>query len=258
MRNCAINPAWILLAALVLSGGVARAVDHSNLDEGRPLRLDDAYSISHRELEIEAGVGFSLNRASDGGFFIPIEFLWGAYPNLQVEAGAEYSIESGGAGAEFGDITLGALYNFNQETLAIPAFGLRIEGNIPTGDDSSGAGFKVKGIMTKSVGRLGVHTNIAYEYLNGNRDAERDSRFELLLGGSYPIGAPGFTRLTILGDVFGDISAQRADASVAGGEVGIRYQLSQRAVFDLGGGSEVIGARERARFYITAGISVAL
>jgi len=40
----------------------ASALDHKNLDEGRPLRLEDAYSIATGELTIETGGGFALQR----------------------------------------------------------------------------------------------------------------------------------------------------------------------------------------------------
>jgi hypothetical protein len=33
------------------------AVDHNNLDEGRPTRLEDAYPIAYGELSTESGVG---------------------------------------------------------------------------------------------------------------------------------------------------------------------------------------------------------
>ena len=56
----------------------ACAIDHKNLDEGRPLRLDDAYAISTGEIAIEAGAGFRLvRRGADQGVF-PVELLYGA------------------------------------------------------------------------------------------------------------------------------------------------------------------------------------
>src|SRR6266404_5144186 len=46
----------IVAATLLMLGasvGVAEAVDHGNLDEGRPLRLEDAYPIAHGEISVE-------------------------------------------------------------------------------------------------------------------------------------------------------------------------------------------------------------
>ena len=51
-----------MLAAVVLVPVSAVAIDHKNLDEGRPLRLEDAYAISTGESAVEVGAGFTLQR----------------------------------------------------------------------------------------------------------------------------------------------------------------------------------------------------
>ena len=79
---------------------------------------------------------------------------------------------------------------------------------------------------------------------------------EFILGASYPVGAPQYTRLTAVGDVFTDLSVEDDDLSIVGTEFGFRYQLTQRAVLDVGVGSEFAGASERAPFFGTTGISV--
>src|SRR5436190_19242413 len=45
---------WILLVGVA---GPVDALDHKNLDEGRPTRLDDAYTIAAGEIEVEVGAG---------------------------------------------------------------------------------------------------------------------------------------------------------------------------------------------------------
>ena len=61
------------LALFMAVAPVAYAIDHKNLDEGRPLRLEDAYSIASGELAVEVGAGFALERRGPdrGGF--PVE-----------------------------------------------------------------------------------------------------------------------------------------------------------------------------------------
>lgn len=250
------KPMSILLITLLIALSVTSgyAIDHSNLDEGRPLRVEDAYSIADGELALEAGLGFSIERRAEDRFFSPFEILYGAYPNLQIGFGTSFSTESDNEQAKFGDLELEALYNFNQETLRIPAFGIRVELNVPSGVDSPGTGVILKGLITKSLDRLRVHANPADQYLNGERDGKRDNRLEFILGASYPVGAPGYTRLTVIGDVFTDVSVQRDDTNIVGTEFGLRYQLTQRVVLDTGIGSEFAGASERAFFYMTAGV----
>src|SRR6267143_792973 len=179
----------VAVAILVLIGLGARpatAIDHKNLDEGRPLRLDDAYSIATGEIAVEAGGGFTLQRrGSTRGFFA-------------VEA---------------------------------------------------------KGIVTKSVERLSVHLNAGYEFLTSNRDEERDGRYKLALGASYPVGAPKFTRATIVGDVFAEQPVASREPTVVGTEVGLRYQLTSRIVWDVGVGTEFAGPAHRSTFFMTTGFS---
>lgn len=256
MRRLFIIP--IVLSIVLIGFGVsgAYAIDHSNLDEDRPLRVEDPYSIAYGELALEAGLGFSFERRSDDRFFSPVQILYGAYPNLQLGIGTGFSTEETDEEGKFGDVELEALYNFNQETLRIPAFGVKLEVNLPTGVDSQGTGVKLKGLGTKSIGGLSVHANVAYQYLNGDREGERDNRLEFILGGSYPVGAPAYTRLTVIGDVFTDLSVEHDNSSVVGSELGFRYQLTQRTVLDAGIGSEFAGASERAPFYFVGGISV--
>lgn len=246
----------ILFTFLGYSASAARAIDHSNLDEGRPLRIEDPYSIKQRELAIEAGLGFAAERRGDDRLFIPVELLYGAFPNFQIGIGTGFSSEPADEEARFGDINIEALYNFNQETLSIPALGVKVGISAPTGVDSAGTILVAKGLVTKSVGRLSIHGNAAYKFFNGDGEGEEDNRLEFILGASYPLGAPGYTRLTVIGDVFTDLSVERDDTNIVGTEFGLRYQLTQRVVLDTGIGSEFTAASDRAPFYVTAGVSV--
>jgi Putative MetA-pathway of phenol degradation len=116
-------------------------------------------------------------------------------------------------------------------------------------------GVKAKGIVTKSIERLSLHLNAGYEFLTASRDDERDGRYTLVVGASYPVGAPRFTRATLIGDVFAEQSARRGEPTTVGTEVGFRYQLTPRIVWDAGVGTEFAGPAERSRFSFTTGLS---
>src|SRR5437867_2535862 len=105
------------LVVLGASGGIAEAIDHTNLDEGRPLRLEDAYAIAHGEISVETGAGFTLlERGPHRGLF-PVEILYGALPNLQLGLGSTLLTDPGASDdrPKSGDLRASALYNFNQE-----------------------------------------------------------------------------------------------------------------------------------------------
>ena len=247
----------ILLGIVAAAAGVAEAIDHKNLDEDRPTRLEDAYPIARGEISIETGAGFALLKRGPNRGVFPIEILYGAIPNLQVGVGSTlftdpHDIEDR---PKSGDLRASALYNFNQETLTLPAFAAKLTFTAPTGVDAHGYGIELKGIVTKTIDRLSFHFNGGYEFLTGSTRTERDGRYELALGASYPIGAPKFTRATLVGDVFADQPATRGESTIVGIEAGLRYQLTPSIVWDVGVGTEFAGPASRSVFFATTGLS---
>jgi hypothetical protein len=247
----------LLCLGLFTSARLACAIDHKNLDENRPIRLEDAYPISSGEIAVEAGGGFKLARRGASRGFFPIELLYGALPNLQIGIGSVLFTDPREIAdrPKSGDLHLGALYNFNQETLSLPAIALKLGVDGPTGIGGRGYGVEVKGIVTKSIERLSLHFNTGYEFVTDLKDGERDGRYGLALGFSYPVGAPQFTRATLVGDVFAEQASRRGEGTTVGAEVGLRYQLTPRIVWDLGVGTEFAESGDRSRFFVGTGFS---
>lgn len=219
--------------------------------------MEDPYPVASGEAVLEAGIGHTLQRRSSDRAFFPVEVLYGVYSGLQVGLGTFLSTDPHEIDEQrkSGDVHVSALYNFNAETLTVPAFGVKAAVNLPSGVRSRGADTELKALATKSFGRLGIHLNGEYEFLSGTRSSERDGRYGFVLGSTYPIGAPKYTRATLLADIFTEQSIRRGAADIFGVETGVRYQLTQRTVLDLGVGSELAGAAERSSFFITTGFS---
>src|SRR6267378_4378584 len=234
----------LLMSVLVvaMATGEVYAIDHTNLDEGRPLRLEDAYALADGEIALEAGGGFTLQRRGSNRGVFPAEVLYGAYPNLQLGLGTTVSTSPReiGDGPKSGDLQVSALYNFNQETISLPAFALKVGVDTPTGIGARGYGVELKWIITKSVERLSLHLNAGYEFL-------------VATGARDPIGAPQFTRATLVGDVFAEQSTRRGEPTAVGIEVGVRYQLTPRVVWDVGIGTEFAGPAHRSDLFMTTG-----
>ena len=248
----------LLVVALVsVAAGKAYGIDHKNLDENRPLRLEDAYPIATDEIAIEVGGGLTLQRHGENRGVFPIEILYGALPNLQLGAGTTLLTDPSETDeVKSGDLKLSGLYNFNQETLTLPALGFKLTVNLPTGVASSGTDVELKALVTKSFDRLSFHFNAAYEFLNGTRADERDGRYQFVFGASYPIGAPQYTRTTLIGDLFVEQAFRRGKPDTFGAEVGFRHQLTPRVVLDAGIGTELAGPGDRSPFFFTTGFSI--
>lgn len=242
---------------IVCCASAASAIDHKNLDEGRPLHLQDAYSVSRGERAIEAGAGFSSKRHAEDQAFFPVTLIYGALPNFHIEAGTTFFTDPHDVDdpAKSGDLSVAALYNFNQETLTLPALGIKGSVTLPTGVDSSGVDFEVTGLVTRSFNRLSMHLNASYAFISGREEGERAGRYRFVLGPSYPIGAPLHTRTTVLADIFIEQSVHHGEQETIGGEAGVRHQLTERVVLDAGVGSEFSGPRDRSRIFVNAGLS---
>jgi hypothetical protein len=155
-----------------------------------------------------------------------------------------------------GDLHVGVLYNFNTETLSLPAFAIRAEADLPTGVNSRGVDTQLTGILTRSFGRLRVHLNAGYTFVASAQELERNGQYRVIAAVSYPIGYPHRFRETLIFDVYtrqSDLIGQRNNSGV---EVGVRHQLSSRVVLDAGVGTELYGPADRATLTGTLGMSV--
>jgi hypothetical protein len=148
------------------------------------------------------------------------------------------------------------LYNFNTETLNVPAFAVRAEADLPTGVRSEGIDTQFTGIMTRSYGRLRFHLNAGYTFLGSPQSQERSGAYRVVAALSYPIGYPRRFRETLIVDVYTRQSDLIGQPNNTGVEVGLRHQLSSRIVLDGGIGTEFFGPSDRSAITGTVGVSV--
>jgi hypothetical protein len=247
--------ALVLLCLWPLS---ARALDHDNLDPNRPIQMEDAYALPEGEIGLESGVRVNDRRAGRTQVVFQPQIIYGAFRNTQIEIQSDLLTEPHTvAGAnKSGDLHLGVLYNFNTETLTLPAFAVRLEADFPTGVRSKGLDTQMTGILTRSFGRLRFHFNAGYTVLGTPQGRERDGTYRLVAALSYPIGYPHRFRETLIVDVYtrqSDLKHQRNNTGI---EIGLRHQLSSRIVLDGGLGTEFVGPSDRSVLTGTVGLSV--
>lgn len=237
---------------------LARALDHDNLDPNRPIQMEDAYAIPKGEIGVESGVRWTDRRTGRTTVAFQPQVIYGIFSNTQMEVqGDVFTDPQSVVGAnKSGDLHLGALYNFNTETLSLPAFAIRLEADLPTGVRSKGIDTQMTGIMTRSFGRLRVHLNAGYTVLGTPQGQERSGTYRVIAAVSYPIGYPYRFRETLIVDVYSRQSDLAGQPNHTGMEVGLRHQLSSRIVLDGGVGTELAGPADRAVFTGTVGLSV--
>jgi hypothetical protein len=252
----AIRPFVVLLLGLWPLPSFA--LDHDNLDPNRPIGMEDAYAIPKGEIGMESGVRFNDRREGRTRVTFQPQIIYGAFDNAQIEIQGDLVTEPNtlvGA-TKSGDLHLGLLYNFNTETITLPAFAVRVETDLPTGVNSKGVDTQMTGILTRSFGRLRAHLNAGYTILGSPQGQERPGVYRAVAAVSYPLGYPDSFRDTLIVSLYTRQSDQRGQRNNTGCEIGLRHQLTSRVVLDAGLGTEFYGPTDRAALLGTAGVSV--
>ncbi len=231
----------ILLTALTILtfNNPALAVDHNNLDSDRPLSFDDAESIGFGEqsLEFGAGVAFPQNKTVGGQF--SVEYLNGVILNGHILIGIDPTVggrtDNEDTDFSIGDLSVGFFYNFNREYDDVPAFALRTDVALPTGNGSAGVDFRVRAIASKTVGQFDrLHLNLDLNFKTAPDTGDRSVIPGLILGYSRPIGYPERFDQTFVAEI-GVLASQENDGgAVIRTGVGMRQQIGLQSVFDFG------------------------
>lgn len=246
----------VLLCGLLPQPGLG--LDHDNLDPNRPIGMEDAYAIPKGEIGMEGGVRFNDRREGRTLVTFQPQIIYGAFYNTQIEIQGDLMSDPNtlvGA-AKSGDLHLGLLYNFNTETISLPAFAARVGVDLPTGVNSKGVDTQMTGILTRSFGRLRVHLNAGYTILGSPQGQERSGTYRAVAAVSYPLGYPTSFRDTLIASLYTRESDLRGQRNHSGIEIGIRHQLTSRVVLDGGLGTEFAGPADRAALLGTIGLSV--
>ena len=141
------------------------ANDHNNLDSGRPLSFDDAESIGFGEQSIEFGGSLVFPENSNLGGEFDIEYLNGIIRNGHIIIGIDPQVggrvNSDDTDFDVGNLSVGFFYNFNREYDNVPAFAIRTDLGLPTGNNAGGLDFRLRGIASKTVGQFDrLHLNL--------------------------------------------------------------------------------------------------
>jgi hypothetical protein len=182
----------IMVLCLLVEAHSARALDHDNLDPNRPIAIEDAYVIPKGEIGVEGGLTFNDRKEGKSRFGFQPQIIYGAFDNTQIEIMSGLVTEPSTVVGDdkSGDLSVAALYNFNAETLAVPAFAARVEVGLPTGVRSKGIDTELTGVVTRSFGRWRTHVNVGYTFLGSPQQHERSGTYRIVAAVSYPLGYP--------------------------------------------------------------------
>jgi hypothetical protein len=215
----------------------AAAADHDNLEEGLPVTIEDAFPIAYRGREVQGLVRYDNTDDREGAHLFTLEprFEFGAFRNFQAEIRVPYRVGSAGD-AETGEAAFEGLYNFNAETLTLPAFALKAGVGVPFGPDTQGAETRLKAILTKTIGETWVnrkiHLNASWVHKFDAMDDERDDRYVLAFGYSQPLRSD----LLLVADIVREQELEE-DKAINLVEAGLRWQMTPLTVLTAGVGA---------------------
>lgn len=254
---------WLPLVLFLSAYSPVFAVDHNNIDAGRPLSFDDAEAVAFRERAAEIGMGGVYPKGGPAGFALNSEFLYGFALNshliVDLDAAAGGRAGSPDRDLQFGKLNLGLFHNFNREYGHRPAFSIRGDVALPTEKATKGVEIRLRGIASKALIQYDrLHLNLDGVVTTAPGASERRFRPGIILGYSKPIGYPrSFTR-TGLAEMSLRTAEQKGTGPLLSLGIGLRQQVTVRSVFDIGIRSDVLALNgaPRENIKVIAGYSI--
>lgn len=226
-----------ILAAF--AAGPACAADHQNLEEFLPTQIEDAYLVPYRGRELQGRFQYEETENDEARFTVAPRLEFGPFRNFQAEVKVPY--RAGEADdADSGEVTVAGLYNFNQETVVVPAFTLGAEMVAPWGRGDQPWQTRVKFILTKTMPskvHQRIHFNGAWTHAYDAAPNERADRYEIALGYSVSVHAQAILVVDVVREE--ELREGRENNLV---EAGIRYQLTPLTVLTAGGAAGFAGS----------------
>ena len=239
----------LFFTLLMFSVFPALGHDHLNLEKGVPLEVEDAYTTPYMNREFHSYLLYEDLPDSEERFLLVPRLEVGLFKNFQAELAAPF--EFGDIEEEVsGNLELAGLYNFNMESLRVPAFSLGGGVTVPTGEGREGYDTFLKLNLTKTlpvpVSFHRLHANI---YWNQNAKPEKDERINVMkyvLGHQVRIGTDDFF---IIDYFYEEQFRKKKENQML--ELGLRHQFNPLTVVAAGFGYGLTDESSDFRFNIS-------
>ena len=228
----------LLATALGVAGTGGRLtaqIDYRNLDDDRPTRVEDAYPTERYAFELLVPYAYERGRGGASVHASVLELSYGVFPNAQfgVKAPLAAVRDNGTTVWSLSGLRAFALYNFNTETRALPAFSLRVDAGFPVGAfGGERTQVAVKGIVTRSWGRNRLHLNGAVRLGPDGAGPVVEALDQWWYGAAVD---RTLFRQSVL--VVGEVYAHRFNATApteVNASLGLRWQWRPTVVIDVG------------------------
>ena len=216
-------------------GCLAAQIDYRNLDDDRPTRVEDAYPVERHAFEVLIPYAIVRERGRVTVHSWVLELAYGVLRNAQIGLKAPLAAVRAGGTTTSGlsGLRAFALYNFNTESMILPALSLRTDVAFPVGPlAGSDTRVTVKGLATRSFGRTRIHLNGAYGFGPTGTPAVVETAERWWYGAA--LDRTLFRQsLLLVGEVYALRALDGAPTEV-NASLGLRWQWRPTAVIDVG------------------------
>jgi hypothetical protein len=216
-------------------GRASAQIDYRNLDDDRPVVTEDAYPVERYAFEVLVPYRFEADASGAELHTTVPEAAYGLARNAQVGLKLPLAAADDATGTDWGlaGLRVFGLYNFNTESLRLPALSLRADISFPVGSlAGDGSRFAIKAIATRSWGRMRAHLNASRGF--GSEDALSVAEPLSRWNASLAIDRTFFrSSILLIGEVAISQAVQDAPTAV-NASLGGRWQWTPTLVLDAG------------------------
>jgi hypothetical protein len=244
-----------LLAATAWAVPLAAQVDYRNLDDDRPLRVEDAYPVERFAFELILPSFAAFERGGAGHYGVVPELSFGILPGAALGVKLPVAGTWGDPSDRLGLAGARAFLfvNLTRETASLPGLGVRLDATAPLGGELAGEGgaASIKAVATRSFGRQRVHLNAAWGFITPDIPGAVEPVPRWWAGAA--VDRTLFRNSTLLLAGFSAIAGEDDVETRWEGSLGLRRQVTPTLVLDAGVAGRLAGAGER--FALTLGFT---
>ena len=170
-------PALPGLAAMIATRASAQ-IDYRNLDDDRPVAVEDAYPLERYAFEWLGAYRFTRLGEGRGQHLFVSEIAYGLARGAEMGIKAPFTAKTGGGGTEAGlaGLRVFALYNLTTERPSLPGAAIRLDWTAPLGSQAGrGGAVMIQALATRSFGRNRVHLNAGAALARGSEPAAAEA-----------------------------------------------------------------------------------
>lgn len=228
---------WLALPGLMAltATEAAAQVDYRNLDDERPVAVEDAYPIERYAFELLGAYRFARLPGGGGLHVWVSELSYGVAKAASIGVKAPFAATTrrGASGFGLAGVRAFGLVNLTTERPSLPGLALRLDGTLPAGGQGGrGVAVMIQALASRSFGRNRLHLNAGAALAQAEEPgaAEEIPRWRAGLAADRTLIR---SSMLLIGAVTVEQEARAAGAVITGAG-GFRRQVTPTLVVDAG------------------------